>query len=163
MNCERNICYQQEYNGGCDTCPCNRTTEESSEVKITTQEAMETLKFLLSIERHHKEPLRMAIEALEKQLASEWIPVSERLPEELIAVNVTWINRCPENYYTNIKDKPFTDTAILYQGEWYWWDSTIIDYLSECGTCVSGVVNKSIDILAWMPLPEPMRLEKRDD
>lgn len=67
MNCERNICYQQEYNGGCDTCPCNRTADESSEVEITTQEAMETLKFLLSIERHHKEPLRMAIEALEKR------------------------------------------------------------------------------------------------
>ena len=89
----------------------------------------------------------------------EWIPVSERLPEELVAVNVTWINRCPENYYMHIKDKPFTDTAVLYQGEWYWWDSTIIDYLSECGTCISGVVNKSIDILAWMPLPETMRLE----
>ena len=104
-----------------------------------------------------------AIEALEKQAASEWTPVSERLPEELVAVNVTWINRCPEIYYMHIKDKPFTDTAVLYQGEWYWWDSTIIDYLSECGTCISGVVNKSIDILAWQPLPEPMRLEKRDD
>ena len=89
----------------------------------------------------------------------EWIPVSERLPKELVAVNVTWINRCPENYYTHIKDKSFTDTAILYQGEWYWWDSTIIDYLSECGTCVSGVVDKSIDILAWQPLPEPYKGE----
>ena len=29
MNCERNICYQQEYNGGCDTCPCNRTAKEA--------------------------------------------------------------------------------------------------------------------------------------
>lgn len=105
----------------------------------------------------------MAIEALEKQATtqatSEWIPVSERLPKELVAVNVTWINRCPENYYTHIKDKSFTDTAILYQGEWYWWDSTIIDYLSECGACISGVVDKSIDILAWMPLPEPWKGE----
>ena len=109
----------------------------------------------------------MAIEAIEKQATkqatsnytSEWIPVSERLPEELVAVNVTWINRCPENYYMHIKDKPFTDTAVLYQGEWYWWDSTIIDYLSECGTCISGVVNKSIDILAWQPLPEPWKGE----
>lgn len=23
MNCDRNICYQQDYNGGCETCPCN--------------------------------------------------------------------------------------------------------------------------------------------
>ena len=102
---------------------------------------------------------KIVIEALEKQAASEWIPVSERLPEDLVAVNVTWINRCPENYYMHIKDKPFTDTAILYKGEWYWWDSTIIDYLSEFGTCISGIVDKSIDILAWRPLPEPYKGE----
>lgn len=86
MNCERNICYQQEYNGGCDTCPCNRTAEESSEVETTTQEAMETLKFLLSIERHHKEPLRMAIEALEKQ---EPKPIYE-LKETRLSLNVRY-------------------------------------------------------------------------
>lgn len=145
---------------------------------MTNQEIIEQLKSLKShcedfrdgddsVWAKDVEALGSAIEALEKQAisnyTSEWIPVSERLPEELVAVNVTWINRCPKNYYMQIKDKPFTDTAVLYQGEWYWWDSTIIDYLSECGTCISGIVNKSIDILAWMPLPEPMRLEKRDD
>ena len=90
----------------------------------------------------------------------EWIPVSERLPDELVAVNVTWINRCPQNYYMHIKDKPFTDTAVLYRGEWYWWDTTIIDYLSEYGAYVFETVDKSTDILAWQPLPEPMRLER---
>lgn len=87
----------------------------------------------------------------------EWIPVSERLPEELVAVNVTWINRCPQNYYMHIKDKPFTDTAVLYRGEWYWWDNTIIDYLSEYGAYVFETVDKSTDILAWMALPEPWK------
>ena len=98
MNCERNICYQQEYNGGCDTCPCNRTTEESSEVKITTQEAMETLKFLLSIERHHKEPLRMAIEALEKQVPKEPNYEGDGYSDGELVYD-TWI--CPncEKYY----------------------------------------------------------------
>lgn len=43
MACERNICYQQEYNGGCDTCPCNRTTEETAEVESTTKVDIETL------------------------------------------------------------------------------------------------------------------------
>lgn len=106
---------------------------------------------------------RLVIEALEKQATtqatSEWIPVSERLPDDLVAVNVTWINRCPQNYYMHIKDKPFTDTAVLYRGEWYWWDNTIIDYLSEYGAYVFETVDKSTDILAWMPLPEPWKGE----
>lgn len=29
----------------------------------------------------------------------EWVPVSERLPEDCVPVNVTWINRKPEPYY----------------------------------------------------------------
>lgn len=109
------------------------------------------------------ESLNGAIEALEKQATiqatSKWILCSERLPDDLVAVNVTWINRCPQNYYMHIKDKPFTDTAVLYRGEWYWWDTTIIDYLSEYGAYVFETVDKSTDILAWMALPEPWKGE----
>ena len=111
-------------------------------------------------DRHSKTPnakaLDMAIEALQEP-ERKWIPVSERLPDELVAVNVTWINRCPQNYYMHIKDKPFTDTAVLYRGKWYWWDATIIDYLSEYGIRISEAIDKSIDILAWQPLPEPYK------
>ena len=99
------------------------------------------------------------MERMEKEPERKWIPVSERLPDELVAVNVTWINRCPQNYYMHIKDKPFTDTAVLYRGKWYWWDATIIDYLSEYGIRLSEAIDKSIDILAWMPLPEPWKGE----
>ena len=99
------------------------------------------------------------MERMEKEPERKWIPVSERLPDELVAVNVTWINRCPQNYYMHIKDKPFTDTAVLYRGKWYWWDATIIDYLSEYGIRISEAIDKSIDILAWMPLPEPWKGE----
>ena len=59
MNCERNICYQQEYNGGCDTCPCNRTAKE----------AIENLKKLKSFHNgSYGSSIRIAIEALEKQV-----------------------------------------------------------------------------------------------
>ena len=26
MECDRTICYMQDYNGGCETCPCNEQT-----------------------------------------------------------------------------------------------------------------------------------------
>lgn len=40
-------------------------------------------------------------------MEQRWIPVAERLPEELTPVNITWINRSPEQYYADIKDVPF--------------------------------------------------------
>ena len=62
MNCERNICYQQEYNGGCDTCPCNRTAKE----------AIENLRKLKSFHNgSYGSSIRTAIEALEKQVPKE--------------------------------------------------------------------------------------------
>ena len=33
------------------------------------------------------------------QPETQWIPVTERLPEELSEVNITWINTKPESYY----------------------------------------------------------------
>lgn len=86
-----------------------------------------------------------------------WILCNERLPEELVSVNVTWINRNPESYYANIKDIPFSGTAVYYNGNWYWDSSTCIDYLKEYGNCDWELVDKDIDIIAWMPLPEPYR------
>ena len=97
--------------------------------------------------------LDMAINALQNQPV--WIPVSERLPEELVPVNVTWINRNPEPYYKDIKDVPFANTAVYCNGKWYWWSSTCVDYLKEYGKCDWELVDKDIDIVAWMPLPEP--------
>lgn len=100
------------------------------------------------------EALQMAITALQNQPV--WIPVSKRLPEECVPVNVTWINKNPKPpYYEHIKDVPFTATAVYYNGNWYWWSSTCVDYLKEYGKCDRELVDKDIAILTWMPISAP--------
>ena len=92
-----------------------------------------------------------------------WIPVTERLPENNDPVNVTWVNRKPEFYYSEIKDKPFTATAIYFRGKWFWYSCVIEDWLAEYGSNESFLANlqeavdKDIEITAWMPLPEPYK------
>ena len=91
-----------------------------------------------------------------------WIPVTENtLPEDGIPVNVTWVNRKPEFYYSEIKDKPYTATAIYFRGKWFWYSCVIEDWLAEYGSNESFLANlqeavdRDIEITAWMPLPEP--------
>ena len=87
----------------------------------------------------------------------KWIPVSERLPEDLEPVNITWVNHNPESYYADIKDKPFTATGHYYKGRWYWYSSTCQDYLEEYGRCDVDEIDTDIEVIAWMPLPEPYK------
>lgn len=94
----------------------------------------------------------------EYDITDEWIPCSERLPEDLEAVNVTWVNHNPPVYYQYTKDVPNADTAVYYRGVWYWWDSTICDVLGEYGEkCGAEQIDKDIEIIAWMPLPKPYK------
>lgn len=94
-----------------------------------------------------------------KELAEEhkggWIPCSERLPETNDAVNITWVNRKPEPYYKDIKDKPFTATGHYHKGKWYWYSCVCKDYLDEYENSCADEVDKDIDIVAWQPLPAP--------
>ena len=107
----------------------------------------------------YEDALQMAITALQNQPV--WIPVSKRLPEELVPVNVTWINRNPESYYAKIKDVPFSATAVYYNSKWYWYSSTCIDYLTEYGKNDFDLVDKDIDIIAWMELPSAYRPKEK--
>ena len=45
---------------------------------------------------------------------SEWISVKDRLPDKLEPVNIVWVNREPEPYYSHIKDKPFVSTGYYH-------------------------------------------------
>ena len=92
--------------------------------------------------------------------AMQWIPCSERLPDELTPVNVTWVNRNPTIYYENIKDIPFTATAVYCNEKWFWWSSICEDILAEYGRNDAEMVDEGVEILAWMPLPEPYKEEE---
>ena len=99
-----------------------------------------------------------AINVLEQ---TRWIPVSERLPEDLEPVNITWVNHEPEPYYHDLKDRNFVATGIYYRGKWYWYSTTCADYLGEYGSNDIDKVDDAVEIVAWMPLPEPMKVGEK--
>lgn len=103
--------------------------------------------------------LEMATIALEEQ-EPKWIPCSERLPEDLEPVNITWVNHHPESYYADIKDKPFTATGHYCNGRWWWFSATCQDYLDEYGESDVDDMSDDIEVIAWMPLPKPWRKEE---
>ena len=92
-----------------------------------------------------------------------WIPCSERLPDELAEVNITWINTNPAPYYEFIKGKPNTGSAVYYKGRWYWYSAVCADYLAEYGFSPNDDMDDAIKVIAWMPLPEPYAERKTDD
>lgn len=93
----------------------------------------------------------------------QWTPVSEGLPEELVPVNITWVNHEPESYYEDIKDKPFSATGIYYRGKWWWYSATAEDVLAEYGRSEFDRVFDCIEIIAWQPLPSPYREEAEEE
>lgn len=85
----------------------------------------------------------------------EWIPCSERLPEDIRPVLVTWKNNDPKSYYQYIVGKHFIGTAHYHRGKWYWYSSVTEDLLAEYGKCDSEEFDEAIEAVAWMPLPKP--------
>ena len=86
---------------------------------------------------------------------ARWIPCSERLPEDIKPVIVTWKNTDPKSYYQYIVGKHFIGTAHYKNGKWFWYSSVTEDLLAEYGKCDSEEFDEAIEVVAWMPLPEP--------
>ena len=94
----------------------------------------------------------------------QWISVKEQLPKDNQAVNITWVNRSPTRYYADIKDKPFTATAVYYHGRWYWWTAIIRNILEDCEKAAADwEIDDCIDVTAWMPLPEPYSTKENEN
>lgn len=88
-----------------------------------------------------------------REKVPQWISVEDRLPAELLLVNVVWVNRAPEPYYEKIKDVPFSGTACFYRDRWYWDSPVVLDLLAEYGEDASDLVDEAVEITHWMPLP----------
>ena len=117
-------------------------TSEDGENWIRTEEVRQSL---LTMPSSQSEP--------------RWIPVTERLPENIKPVIVTWENTDPKSYYQYIVGKHFIGTAHYKSGKWYWYSSVTEDLLAEYGRCDSEEFDEAIEVTAWMPLPEPYREE----
>ena len=98
-------------------------------------------------------------ELKERREADKWIPVSERTPDDLEPVNITWINHEPTPSYKEIKDKPFTATGVYFNGQWYWWSTTCEDILAAFSHNYDDLIDKDIEVTAWKPLPEEYKGE----
>lgn len=93
----------------------------------------------------------------------KWIPCSEKMPEDIKAVNITWVNHNPVSYYEHVKDMPFVGTAHYGNGKWWWESPTCEDYLAEYGESPFDEIDKDIEVIAWMPLPEPWKGASNDN
>lgn len=83
-------------------------------------------------------------ECVEPSEIPQWIPVSERLPEEKDAGILKKLGTSKRSEYVlatvEVKGERMTVTACTYDGEWDWnMKYAFPDY----------------KIIAWMPLPEP--------
>lgn len=132
--------------GDCEKCPYWKTEQLTAEQKeklgVDTWTSCDVDKVGLDaadlIERLTAENAAL------REKVPQWISVEDRLPAELLLVNVVWVNRAPEPYYEKIKDVPFSGTACFYRDRWYWDSPVVLDLLAEYGEDASDLVDDAV-------------------
>lgn len=86
---------------------------------------------------------------------NRWIPVSDKLPDDIGMVLITWVNHEPESYYSDIKDVPHTGAGHYFNGKWFWHSAIAEDCIAEYGSaCGIDCMDDAIEVISWMPLPD---------
>lgn len=88
------------------------------------------------------------------QVADRWISTYEDLPDDLVPVNIVWINRELAGRYPDIKDEPQTATGLLYKGKWYWYSIYTVNMLSDRGVYEEAQMHEATEVLAWRFIPK---------
>ena len=148
--------WQMEMDIVCGVKPCDDATSREWLMRKATERFYTTNYF-----NHISAMIEEAPSVTQK--SGKWIPVSERLPEDLEPVNITWVNHNPERYYEEFKDKPFTATGHYCKGRWYWYSSVCQDYLEEYGRCDFDEIDTDIEVIAWIPLPKPYEPQESEE
>lgn len=76
-----------------------------------------------------------------------WIPCSERLPEENGEYLTTMFHKGVGGYF--VKSRLFVVASVIYKGMKDFW-------------LLDGIDDADMEVIAWMPLPEPYK-EETDD
>lgn len=130
------------HDDACENCKVGELQDRREYIEFAAANAIERL---------------TAENAALREKVPQWISVEDRLPAELLLVNVVWVNRAPEPYYEKIKDVPFSGTACFYRDRWYWDSPVVLDLLAEYGEDASDLVDDAVEITHWMPLPEALK------
>lgn len=83
--CDRNICYRQDYNGGCENCPCNTDVPDINVGMITEKQAIEAIKTIMEYCREHKRIAFMCIECPIREWCTRHtadMPIDWQIPQE---------------------------------------------------------------------------------
>lgn len=83
-----------------------------------------------------------------------WIPVTERMPEEDVAVLVSY------RYKEGEGDTSHSNIAITSYGQMYFGGHKVG---IQHWRAPFKYFHSNYEVVAWMPLPEPYRKEERDD